>query len=197
MQFIKTYKDQNFIYFLTEYVKGLELYDVIRIINLLNTQESQFYIGSMILAIEYLHMQGVIYRDLKPENIMIDHTVKPSWLSLWRLMLLLTPFRAIWSWLIWEPLNSLKGKELQSIERSLLSELLITWHQKSLLAKDTPWMSIYGLSVIPKAHALSNLCQLNRYLLIRIPMRNGAIWWRGRGPLWNSWRDYEHAAQIP
>lgn len=78
MQFIKTYKDQNFIYFLTEYVKGLELYDVIRIINLLNTQESQFYIGSMILAIEYLHMQGVIYRDLKPENIMIDHTVKPS-----------------------------------------------------------------------------------------------------------------------
>ena len=78
MQFIKTYKDQNFIYFLTEYVKGLELYDVIRIVNLLNTQESQFYIGSMILAIEYLHMQGIIYRDLKPENIMIDHTVKPS-----------------------------------------------------------------------------------------------------------------------
>lgn len=75
MQFIKTFKDQNFIYFLVEYVKGLELYDVIRIINLLNTYESQFYIGSMILAIEFLHTQGIIYRDLKPENIMIDHTV--------------------------------------------------------------------------------------------------------------------------
>lgn len=75
MQFIRTYKDQNFIYFLVEYVKGLELYDVIRIINLLTTPESQFYIGSMILAIEFLHMQGIIYRDLKPENIMIDHTV--------------------------------------------------------------------------------------------------------------------------
>jgi len=74
MQFIKSYKDQNFIYFLTEYVKGLELYDVIRIINLLNTYESQFYVGSMILAIEYLHNKGIIYRDLKPENIMIDHT---------------------------------------------------------------------------------------------------------------------------
>ena len=76
MQFVKTFKDDNFIYFLVEYVKGLELYDVIRIINLLGTYETQFYIGSMILAIEFLHLQGIIYRDLKPENVMIDHTVK-------------------------------------------------------------------------------------------------------------------------
>ena len=76
MQFFKTFKDDNYIYFLVEYVKGLELYDVIRIINLLNNYETQFYIGSMILAIEFLHLQGIIYRDLKPENVMIDHTVK-------------------------------------------------------------------------------------------------------------------------
>jgi serine/threonine protein kinase len=30
MQFIKTYKDNNNIYFLVEYVKGIELFDVIR-----------------------------------------------------------------------------------------------------------------------------------------------------------------------
>ena len=76
MQYIRTYKDQNYIYFLVEYVKGLELYDVIRIINLLNTSESQFYVGSMLLALEFLHTQGIVYRDLKPENIMIDHTVQ-------------------------------------------------------------------------------------------------------------------------
>lgn len=76
MQFIKTFKDANYIYFLVEYVKGMELFDVIRDIGLLSTYDSQFYIGSLILAIEYLHTQGIIYRDIKPENIMVDHTVK-------------------------------------------------------------------------------------------------------------------------
>lgn len=50
----------------------MELFDVIREIGLLSTSDSQFYIGSMLLALEYLHSKGIIYRDLKPENIMVD-----------------------------------------------------------------------------------------------------------------------------
>ena len=30
MQFMRTYKDENQIYFLLEYIRGLELFDVIR-----------------------------------------------------------------------------------------------------------------------------------------------------------------------
>jgi cGMP-dependent protein kinase len=82
MQFIRALKDDNNIYFVVEYIKGLELFDVIRDIGidlqcsklgLLNTYDSQFYIGSLILCMEYLHTHSIIYRDIKPENIMVDH----------------------------------------------------------------------------------------------------------------------------
>jgi cGMP-dependent protein kinase len=68
----RTFKDEKNVYFMLEFVEGMELFDVIREIGYLNNFESKFYVGSMILAIEYLHFKNIIYRDLKPENIMID-----------------------------------------------------------------------------------------------------------------------------
>lgn len=75
MKFYRSFKDNSNIYFLEEYVKGIELFDAIRDIGLLKTYDSQFYTGSLILALEYLHSLSVIYRDIKPENIMVDEKV--------------------------------------------------------------------------------------------------------------------------
>lgn len=90
MNFLRSFKDDNYIYFLLEFVKGMELFDVIRdmgkkikqiiiftiIKGLLTVSDSQFYIGSLILTLEYLNSHQIIYRDIKPENLMVDHQVK-------------------------------------------------------------------------------------------------------------------------
>ena len=71
VKLVKTLKDENYVYFLMEYVNGKDLYDLIRDIGKLDKYETQFYAASMMLVIDYLHNNNFIYRDIKPENVMV------------------------------------------------------------------------------------------------------------------------------
>ena len=72
LKLIKTFKDENCIYFLLEYVRGEDLFDVIRKLNLLTEQDSRFFASCLIIILEHLHERDIVYRDLKPENVMVD-----------------------------------------------------------------------------------------------------------------------------
>ena len=72
MKMVKYLKNDLYIFFINEYIKGKELWEVIRDIGLLNKEQTQYYGGSILLAIDYLHKQKIIYRDIKPENVMVS-----------------------------------------------------------------------------------------------------------------------------
>ncbi|CAG9332054.1 PKG_37 [Blepharisma stoltei] len=78
MKLVKTFKDPDRIYFLTEFVRGQDLFDVLRVLNLLTNEWSKFYAGCIFLMLEHLHERNIIYRDLKPENIMVDEYGYPK-----------------------------------------------------------------------------------------------------------------------
>lgn len=73
---ITTFKMQDFLFFLLEYIDGISLRDYINNPKreLRNIEEAKFFLGTMGLVLHYLQKQKIIHRDLKPDNIMIDNT---------------------------------------------------------------------------------------------------------------------------
>jgi len=55
-----------------EFVNGGELFYHLSVSGKFKEERAKFYCAEIILALEYLHREGIVYRDLKPENILVD-----------------------------------------------------------------------------------------------------------------------------
>ncbi len=51
---------------------GGELFYHLSRLQRLSEEEAKFYFSEILLGIEHLHAQNIVYRDIKPENILLD-----------------------------------------------------------------------------------------------------------------------------
>ncbi|GMG55530.1 unnamed protein product [Ambrosiozyma monospora] len=60
------------LYLVTDYMSGGEMFFQLQKAGRFSEPRAKFYIAELILALEHLHDNDVVYRDLKPENILLD-----------------------------------------------------------------------------------------------------------------------------
>uniref|UniRef100_A0A453KFB9 non-specific serine/threonine protein kinase n=1 Tax=Aegilops tauschii subsp. strangulata TaxID=200361 RepID=A0A453KFB9_AEGTS len=68
-----SFQTKTHICLITDYYPGGELFLLLdrQPLKVLREDAVRFYAAEVVIALEYLHCQGIIYRDLKPENILL------------------------------------------------------------------------------------------------------------------------------
>ena len=74
-----TMKDDNFVYFLMEYIHGMDMIDILHS-KKLKMENVKFFIASLLVAVDFLHGTKIIHRDIKPENIIVNTDVRIKYL---------------------------------------------------------------------------------------------------------------------
>ncbi|KAJ1566983.1 camp-dependent protein kinase catalytic subunit, partial [Cladochytrium tenue] len=74
VRLLETFQDRRNLYMVLEFVAGGDLWSHIRRYGRFLRNEARFYICEIVVALEYVHDNGIIFRDLKPENILVTST---------------------------------------------------------------------------------------------------------------------------
>ena len=66
------FQTKKSLYMITEFMAGGEMFYHLHECGHFDENRTRFYIAELVLAIDHLHKNNILYRDLKPENILLD-----------------------------------------------------------------------------------------------------------------------------
>ena len=66
------FQDDTKLYIVSDFMQGGDMFYHIHSNNKFDEERCKFYAIELILGLEFLHKNNMIYRDLKPENILMD-----------------------------------------------------------------------------------------------------------------------------
>ena len=72
MKIYEYYQKENYLYIVTEFLAGGELFYRIEQLNKFTESAAAKYIRQILLAVSYLHARQIIHRDIKPENVVFE-----------------------------------------------------------------------------------------------------------------------------
>ncbi|XP_027364041.1 serine/threonine-protein kinase tricorner-like isoform X1 [Abrus precatorius] len=67
-----SFQDEEYLYLIMEYLPGGDMMTLLMRKDILTEDETRFYVGETVLAIESIHKHNYIHRDIKPDNLLLD-----------------------------------------------------------------------------------------------------------------------------
>nr|AML76494.1 putative LOV domain-containing protein [Adiantum raddianum] len=69
-----SFQTRTHVCLVTDFCPGGELFLLLdrQPLKVFSEETARFYLAEIVIALEYLHCQGIIYRDLKPENVLLQ-----------------------------------------------------------------------------------------------------------------------------